>query len=67
MRKFVGLTRYSVFVPALAAMLGAILLLAQGSIEVVVVVSVVVVVGVSVMCEFGLGSQSQGQKIIVGS
>jgi len=38
MRKFVGLTRYSVFVPALAAMLGAILLLAQGSIEVVVVV-----------------------------
>lgn len=38
MRKFVGLTRYSVFVPALAAMLGAILLLAQGSIEVVVAV-----------------------------
>jgi len=32
MRKFVGLTRYAVFVPALASMLGAILLLAQGSI-----------------------------------
>ncbi|MCF8549393.1 MAG: YqhA family protein [Pontimonas sp.] len=38
MRKFVGLTRYAVFVPALAAMLGAILLLAQGSIAVVMAV-----------------------------
>ncbi len=38
MRKFVGLTRYSVFFPALAAMLGAVLLLAQGSIEVVLAV-----------------------------
>ncbi len=38
MRKFVGLTRYAVFVPALAAMVGAILLLAQGSIAVVVAV-----------------------------
>lgn len=33
-----GLTRYSVFVPALAAMLGAVLLLAQGSIAVVIAV-----------------------------
>lgn len=33
-----GLTRYSVFVPALAAMLGAVLLLAQGSIAVVMAV-----------------------------
>ena len=38
MRKFVGLTRYAVFVPALAAMVGALLLLAQGSIAVVVAV-----------------------------
>jgi uncharacterized membrane protein YqhA len=38
MRKFVGLTRYSVFVPALASMLGAVLLLAQGSIAVVMAV-----------------------------
>ena len=38
MRKFVGLTRYAVFVPALASMLGAILLLAQGSIAVVMAV-----------------------------
>jgi uncharacterized membrane protein YqhA len=35
MRQIVGLTRYSVFVPALASMLGALLLMAQGSIAVV--------------------------------
>jgi uncharacterized membrane protein YqhA len=38
MRQIVGLTRYSVFVPALAAMVGALLLMAQGSIAVVQVV-----------------------------
>jgi uncharacterized membrane protein YqhA len=38
MRQIVGLTRYSVIVPALAAMLGALLLMAQGSIYVVVAV-----------------------------
>jgi uncharacterized membrane protein YqhA len=35
MRNIVGLTRYSVFVPALASMLGALLLMAQGSIAIV--------------------------------
>jgi len=35
MRHIVGLTRYSVFVPALASMLGALLLMAQGSIAIV--------------------------------
>ncbi|MEJ6507175.1 MAG: YqhA family protein [Microbacteriaceae bacterium] len=35
MRKIVGLTRYTVFVPAIAAILGALLLMAQGSIAVV--------------------------------
>jgi uncharacterized membrane protein YqhA len=38
MRKIVGLTRYSVFVPALAAMLGALLLMAQGSVAIVVTI-----------------------------
>jgi uncharacterized membrane protein YqhA len=38
MRHIVGLTRYSVVVPALAAMLGALLLMAQGSIYVVLAV-----------------------------
>ena len=38
MRQIVGLTRYSVIVPALAAMLGALLLMAQGSYYVVVAV-----------------------------
>jgi len=38
MRQIVGLTRYSVIVPALAAMLGALLLLAQGSIDIVLAV-----------------------------
>jgi uncharacterized membrane protein YqhA len=35
MRRIVGLTRYSVIVPALAAMVGALVLMAQGSIYVV--------------------------------
>ncbi len=38
MRKVLGITRYAVFVPALAAILGALLLMAQGSIAVVVAV-----------------------------
>ena len=38
MRQIVGLTRYSVIVPALAAMLGALLLLAQVSIDIVIAV-----------------------------
>lgn len=38
MRRIVGWTRYTVFVPALASMLGAILLMAQGSIAVVVAI-----------------------------
>ena len=38
MRKIVGLTRYTVFVPAIAAMIGALLLMAQGSIAIVVAV-----------------------------
>lgn len=35
MRKVLGLTRYAVFVPALASILGALLLMAQGSIAVI--------------------------------
>ena len=38
MRKILGLTRYAVIVPAIAAMIGALLLMMQGSIEIVVVV-----------------------------
>jgi uncharacterized membrane protein YqhA len=38
MRQIVGLTRYTVIVPALASMLGALLLMAQGSIAVVTIV-----------------------------
>jgi uncharacterized membrane protein YqhA len=38
MRQIVGLTRYSVVVPAIASMLGALLLMAQGSIAVVVTI-----------------------------
>jgi len=38
MRKIVGLTRYTVFVPAIAAMIGALLLMAQGSIAIIVAV-----------------------------
>ena len=35
MRKLLGLTRYAVFVPSLASILGALILMAQGSIEMV--------------------------------
>jgi len=37
MRKLLGLTRYAVIVPALASIIGALLLMAQGSIEMVLV------------------------------
>ena len=38
MRKILGLTRYAVIVPSIAAILGALLLMAQGSIEIVLVI-----------------------------
>jgi uncharacterized membrane protein YqhA len=38
MKRIVGLTRYAVFVPAIASMVGALLLMVQGSIEMVVAV-----------------------------
>jgi uncharacterized membrane protein YqhA len=38
MKRIVGLTRYAVFVPAIASMIGALLLMVQGSIEMVVAV-----------------------------
>ncbi len=38
MRKILGLTRYAVVVPAVASMIGALLLMAQGSIEIISVV-----------------------------
>ena len=38
MRKILGLTRYAVVVPAIASIVGALLLMAQGSIEMVMVV-----------------------------
>ncbi len=38
MRKILGLTRYAVVVPAIASMVGALLLMAQGSIAIVSVV-----------------------------
>ena len=38
MRKILGLTRYAVVVPSIAAILGALLLMAQGSIEIVLVI-----------------------------
>lgn len=37
MRKLLGITRYAVIVPSLAAIIGALLLMAQGSIEMVTV------------------------------
>jgi uncharacterized membrane protein YqhA len=43
MRQIVGYTRFSVFVPALAAMVGALLLMAQGSIAVIQAVIAAVV------------------------
>lgn len=45
MRQIVGLTRYTVFVPALASMLGAIVLMAQGSLEVVMAIIDTVMAG----------------------
>jgi uncharacterized membrane protein YqhA len=38
MRKILGLTRYAVVVPSIASMIGALLLMAQGSIAIVMVV-----------------------------
>jgi uncharacterized membrane protein YqhA len=38
MRKILGLTRYAVVIPSIASIIGALLLMAQGSIEVVMVV-----------------------------
>lgn len=38
MKRVIGLTRYAVFVPALASIIGAILLMAQGSLEILKVV-----------------------------
>jgi uncharacterized membrane protein YqhA len=38
MRKLIGLTRYAVIVPSIAAILGALLLMAQGSIEILMVI-----------------------------
>ena len=38
MRKIIGLTRYAVVVPAIASMIGALLLMAQGSIAMLVAV-----------------------------
>jgi uncharacterized membrane protein YqhA len=38
MRRIVGLTRYAVIVPAIASMIGALLLMAQGSIAMITVV-----------------------------
>jgi hypothetical protein len=39
-RSLLGLTRYAVIVPAVAAIIGALLLMAQGSIEMMMVVFV---------------------------
>jgi uncharacterized membrane protein YqhA len=38
MRKILGLTRYAVFVPAIASIIGALLLMAQGSISILMIV-----------------------------
>jgi uncharacterized membrane protein YqhA len=38
MKKLFGLTRYAVVIPSLASILGALLLMAQGSVEMVIVV-----------------------------
>jgi uncharacterized membrane protein YqhA len=38
MRKILGLTRYAVFVPAVASVIGALLLMAQGSISILMIV-----------------------------
>lgn len=47
MRKIIGLTRFAVFVPALASIVGALLLMAQGSIEMIRVFVVAVTSQVS--------------------
>ncbi len=47
MRKILGLTRYAVFVPAVASIIGALLLMAQGSIEMISVVINTIVDGSS--------------------
>lgn len=47
MRKFIGLTRYAVFVPAVASIIGALLLMAQGSIAMITVVMDAVLAGSS--------------------
>lgn len=47
MRKLIGLTRFAVFVPALASIVGALLLMAQGSIEMIRVFVVAVTSQVS--------------------
>jgi uncharacterized membrane protein YqhA len=38
MRKIIGLTRYAVIVPAIASIIGALLLMAQGSVAIIMVV-----------------------------
>lgn len=38
MRKILGLTRYAVVIPSIASIIGALLLMAQGSVEIVLVV-----------------------------
>ena len=38
MRKILGLTRYAVIVPAIASIIGALLLMAQGSISIMIVI-----------------------------
>ena len=38
MRKLLGLTRYAVFVPSVASVIGALLLMAQGSISILMIV-----------------------------
>lgn len=38
MKRIVGLTRYAVFVPAIASMVGALLLMMQGSIDMIIAV-----------------------------
>jgi uncharacterized membrane protein YqhA len=38
MRKILGLTRYAVFVPSVASIIGALLLMAQGSISILMIV-----------------------------
>jgi uncharacterized membrane protein YqhA len=47
MRRLIGLTRFAVFVPALASIIGALLLMAQGSIEMIRVFVVAVTSQVS--------------------